>query len=66
MPRGKYLCARCAEENRKSTLEELLFKAKTQYGVAPVSTVQLILVSGILQWDYELQVFVKENGYEKG
>lgn len=66
LPRGKYLCARCAEENRKSTLEELLFKAKTQYGVAPVSTVQLILVSGILQWDYELQVFVKENGYEKG
>lgn len=58
LPKGKYLCASCTEENRKRTLDELIDKAKTEYGVNPQFTVQLIVVSGILQWDYEVQVYV--------
>ncbi len=58
LPKGKYLCANCTEENRKNVLDELIDKAKTEYGVDPAFTVQLIVVSGILQWNYEVQVYV--------
>lgn len=56
LPKGKYLCASCTEENRKNTLDELMDKAKTEYGVNPPFTVQLILASGILQWNYQIQI----------
>lgn len=59
MPEGKYLCADCTEENRKSTLDELLYKAETEYGADPEFTVQIIVVSGILQWNYEVQVYIE-------
>ena len=49
LPKGKYLCANCTEENRKQTLRELIHIAPTKYGVEPTFTVQLIVVSGILQ-----------------
>ena len=60
LPKGKYLCASCSEANRKTTLEELIGKAKAEYGSDPQFTVQIIVVSGILQWNYEVQVFVGE------
>ena len=58
LPKGKYLCANCTEENREQTLRELIHMAWTEYGVEPAFTVQLIVVSGILQWNYEVQVYV--------
>lgn len=65
LPKGKYLCANCTEENKKNVLGELIYKAKTEYGVDPGFTVQLIVVSGILQWNYELQVFLKDDKSNK-
>ena len=58
LPKGKYLCANCSEENREQMLRELIHIAQTKYGVEPTFTVQLIVVSGILQWNYEVQVLV--------
>ena len=58
LPKGKYLCAACTEENREQTLRELMHMAQTQYGVEPAFAVQLIVVSGILQWNYEIQVYI--------
>ena len=58
LPKGKYLCAGCTEENREETLRELIRMARTQYGVEPAFTVQLVVLSGILQWNYEVQVYV--------
>lgn len=58
LPKGKYLCADCTEENRKSTLDKLIQKAKTEYNVNPKFTIQLIVVSGILHWNYEVQVYI--------
>lgn len=58
LPEGKYLCANCTEENREQMLQELIRIAQTKYGVQPTFTVQLIVVSGILQWNYEVQVYV--------
>ena len=58
LPKGKYLCANCTEENREQMLRELIHTAQTKYGVEPTFTVQIIVVSGILQWNYEVQVYV--------
>lgn len=56
LPRGKYLCADCAEGNRKSTLDELLEKAKAEYHVTPPFTVQMVVISGVLHWNYQIQI----------
>ena len=58
LPKGKYLCASCTEENREQTLRELIHIAQTKYGAAPTFTVQLIVISGILHWNYEVQVYI--------
>lgn len=60
LPRGNYLCAGCTEETRAQALRQLMQKARAEYGAAPPFTVQMIVVSGILQWNYEVQVFVGE------
>lgn len=56
LPAGKYLCANCIEENREQTLCELVHIAKTKHGADPIFTVQIIVVSGILHWNYEIQI----------
>lgn len=58
LPKGKYLCAGCTEKDREQTLHDLICTARTQYGAEPAFTVQIIVVSGILQWNYEAQVYV--------
>lgn len=58
LPKGKYLCADCTEENREQMLCELMHIAQTKYGSEPAFAVQLIVVSGILHWNYEVQVYV--------
>lgn len=59
LPKGKYLCANCTEENREQTLRELVHTARTKYGAEPAFTVQIIVISGILHWNYEAQVYVE-------
>ncbi|MBS6195203.1 MAG: MerR family transcriptional regulator [Clostridiales bacterium] len=56
LPGGKYLCADCTEENRKDILEKLLQTARNQYGISPEFTIQQVIISGILQWNYQIQL----------
>lgn len=56
LPGGKYLCAHCREENREQILKQLTDTARTEYGAQPEFSIQLIVVSGILHWDYEIQI----------
>ena len=58
LPKGRYLCAECTEAKREQTLRELIHIARSKYGAEPTFTVQLIVVSSILQWNYEVQVYV--------
>ena len=58
LPSGKYLCADCTEENGEQILEELMHTARTKYNADPAFTVQMIVVSGILHWNYEIQVYI--------
>ena len=59
LPKGRYLCASCNEENREQVLSKIKRIARTEYGVGPKFTVQLIVVSGILYWNYEVQVYIE-------
>lgn len=56
LPQGLYLCAYCSEENKEAVLCRLLKTAQEEYGAAPDFTVQLVVISGILQWNYQIQV----------
>ncbi len=56
LPKGKYLCENCTEENREKTLKKLLSIAKNQYNKAPQFTIQIVVLTGILQWNYQIQV----------
>jgi len=58
IPAGTYLCADCTEENWQETLEKLMDIAKTEYHVSPAFSLQFVVISGILQWKYQLQVCV--------
>ena len=60
LPQEKWLCAECTEENRDGVTKALIETAKARYGVVPEFTVQLIVVSCILQWNYQAQVFLSE------
>ncbi len=59
LPKGKYLCAACTEENREQVVSEVMRIARTKYGVEPTFIVQLIVVSGILHWNYEVHVYIE-------
>ena len=58
LPAGAYLCADCTEENRGAVVDGLMRTARQAYGAEPEFTVQLIVVSGILQWNYQAQVYL--------
>lgn len=60
LPKGRYLCADAAEKEREDKLKELFKTAENEYNVQPAFTVQQIVVSGILQWNYRLRVFLGE------
>lgn len=61
LPGGKYLCADCTGENREQVLDEAMRTVKTKYDAEPAFTVQLIVVSGILHWNYQIQIPLPAN-----
>lgn len=58
LPKGNYLCADCTEENRASKMDELIQIANDEHNIQPKFTVQQIVISGILQWNYKAQVYL--------
>jgi len=62
LPAGSYLCADCTEDERSETLCRLLRRAEADYGVSPRFTLQIVVISGILKWNYRLQVPLEADG----
>lgn len=58
LPKGNYLCADCTEQNRAQILKKLLQIANEEHHTKPEFTLQHIVVSGILQWNYQVQVYL--------
>lgn len=59
LPAGTYLCANCTEQNRQARMKDLLKIAWEEYNVKPGFIVQLVVVSGILQWNYQIQILLQ-------
>lgn len=58
LPEGWYLCAEASEEDRERILEQSLQMARDTYHAHPSFFIQLIVVSGILQWKYQIQIYL--------
>lgn len=58
LPGGDYLSLSCNEENREETIQNLMHIAREEYKTEPPFYVQLIIITGILQWNYEIQVYI--------
>lgn len=61
LPKGKYLCANCGELERDKTREKLISIAKNEYLIESKFIVEIIVLTGILKWDYQIQIFVEKN-----
>lgn len=61
LPKGKYLCANCDELERDKTREKLISIAKNEYLIESKFIVEIIVLTGILKWDYQIQIFVEKN-----
>ena len=60
LPQGNYLCANCTEENKDQTLHHLLWVAKHQYAITPSFLVEQIIITGILHWNYQIQIYIDQ------
>lgn len=58
IPGGQYLCLSCTEENRAQQTAVLRTMAQEQYRTVPDFVLQQIVVSGILHWAYQVQVWI--------
>lgn len=58
LPAGRYLCANCTEPDKEEVAKQLFQSAESAYGAQPEFVLHIIAVSGILQWNYQAQVFL--------
>ncbi len=58
LPEGNYLCADCTPEDKNKVQQRLMQTAKERYAAVPEFMVQQVVVSGILQWRYQIQIFL--------
>lgn len=62
LPAGDYLCVDCTEADRHGALAQLQRTAAEQYGAHTGFALELVVVSGILQWNYQAQVYIGRAG----
>lgn len=60
LPKGKYICANCNEDNKEDVVNNLIKTVKMQYHITPDFVVNIVVVTGILQWKYQIQIFLGE------
>ena len=58
LPEGKYLCLDCNENERDKAIQELERTAMMEYGIKPAFIIELVILSGILQWNYQIQILI--------
>lgn len=58
LPSGNYLCINCTEDNRRILINQLYEKLKKEYDIIPKFTVQIIILTGILKWNYQIQILI--------
>lgn len=56
LPKGKYLCLHSSDESIDETVETGLALIQKEYGIKPGFLIRRIVITGILSWDYEVQI----------
>lgn len=56
LPEGTYLCAECTQQEREDALHALLAEAKGRGFPPPPFTVSIIVLAGVAQWGYRLEL----------
>ena len=59
LPAGRYLCRRCGEAERTAAEAELAQRARKIAGAPPQFAVSMVALTGILKWEYEVQIFIE-------
>lgn len=57
LPKGKYICELIKKEDLESEKENLLEKVEKELFKRPHFNLKLIVLTGILGWDYEFEIF---------
>ena len=58
LPEGTYLCADCTQQEREDALHALLAEAKERGFPPPPFTVSIIVLAGVAQWGYRLELLL--------
>lgn len=58
LPKGRYLCRMCERDRRAAAERELAALAVSMYGAEPQYAVSIVMLTGILNWEYEVQIFI--------
>lgn len=58
LPEGAYLCANCGQSDRLEALDRLRRVARERYDAQADFAVEIVVVCGILQWNYQAQVYL--------
>lgn len=58
LPAGRYLCAGCTEENCGETEARLMRIAASDYMQSPEFIIRIVVLTGILKWNYQMQVYI--------
>lgn len=61
LPESDYLCAESTEENSDDVLVKLLEAASLRSAAQPKFVVRLVVLTGILQWKYEIQIPMQDR-----
>lgn len=61
LPQGDYLCLDCTEKTRRAAIEEMKRTAEAEYAVTPQFILSIVVISGILQWNYQVQIYIGKS-----
>lgn len=56
LPEGQYLCVRCTQAQHRATVNMLKKYAQETFSVSPDCILSIVVLTGILQWDYEIRI----------
>lgn len=57
LPSGDYICINCTEYTREEAIE----RVKREFGITPGFVVSIVIITGILQWEYQVQILLDKK-----
>lgn len=61
LPKGNYLCLNSSEDELQTAEKKLIDLARTEYKIEPKFIVKIIVLTGILQWNYQIQIYLGDD-----